>query len=140
ESCNEQKAQRLEKSFERQNGSPPIRARIDRKPCVLNRTRGDTVTALGSRKVNRTGRSTGQRRTNRYTKIGGQFSPHVIDMLRSPYGPGASSTASKSRWRITAEPATASFRRPMMTSSDTGCIATVSGLQYERRSRSASWK
>jgi hypothetical protein len=42
------------------------------------------VTALGSRKVNRTGRSTGQRRTNRYTKIGGQFSPHLIDMLRSP--------------------------------------------------------
>ena len=84
ESCNEQKAQRLEKSCERQNGAPPIRARIDWKPCVLNRPRGDTVTALGSRKVNRTDRSTGQRRTNRYTKIGGQFSWHLIDTLRSP--------------------------------------------------------
>jgi hypothetical protein len=42
------------------------------------------MTALGSRKLKRTGRSTGQRRTNRYTKIDGQFSAHLIEMLRSP--------------------------------------------------------
>jgi hypothetical protein len=42
------------------------------------------MTALGSRKVNATGRSTGRRNTNRRTAIGGQFSAHLIDMLRSP--------------------------------------------------------
>lgn len=42
------------------------------------------MTALGSRKVNATGRSNGRRRTNRRTAIGGQFAPHLIDMLRSP--------------------------------------------------------
>ena len=42
------------------------------------------MTVLGGRKVDRTGRATGQRKTNRHTKIVGQFAPHRIDMLRSP--------------------------------------------------------
>lgn len=42
------------------------------------------MTALGSRKHDATGRSTGRRRTNRRTQIEGQFAPRLIDMLRSP--------------------------------------------------------
>jgi hypothetical protein len=42
------------------------------------------VTVVGGRKVNATGRSTGALRTNRRTKIQGQFAPRTIDMLESP--------------------------------------------------------
>jgi hypothetical protein len=42
------------------------------------------MTALGFRKVNTTGRSTGKRKTNRRTAIGEQFAPRTIRMLRSP--------------------------------------------------------
>jgi hypothetical protein len=42
------------------------------------------MTMLGSRKVNKKGRSTGQLNTNRRTKIHGQFAPRTIEMLESP--------------------------------------------------------
>jgi hypothetical protein len=42
------------------------------------------MTVLGGRKVNATGRATGALRTNRRTKIGGQFAPRTIEMLESP--------------------------------------------------------
>lgn len=42
------------------------------------------MTMLGSRKVNKKGRSTGQLKTNRRTKIHGQFAPRTIEMLESP--------------------------------------------------------
>jgi hypothetical protein len=42
------------------------------------------VTVLGGRKVNATGRATGALRTNRRTKIAGQFAPRTIEMLESP--------------------------------------------------------
>jgi hypothetical protein len=41
------------------------------------------MTILGGRKVNRKGRSTGALRTNRRTKIGGQFAARTIEMLES---------------------------------------------------------
>jgi hypothetical protein len=42
------------------------------------------VTVLGGRKVNATGRATGALRSNRRTKIQGQFAARTIDMLESP--------------------------------------------------------
>jgi hypothetical protein len=39
---------------------------------------------LGSRKVNKKGRSTGQLKTIKRLKIGAQFVPHTIDILESP--------------------------------------------------------
>jgi hypothetical protein len=42
------------------------------------------MTALGSRKVNRTGRSTGTRKTNRFTRLTEQFAARPIRMLSSP--------------------------------------------------------
>jgi hypothetical protein len=42
------------------------------------------VTVLGGRKVNKKGRATGALRTNRRTKIQGQFAWRTIDMLESP--------------------------------------------------------
>ena len=39
---------------------------------------------LGGRKVNKKGRATGQLKTNRRTKIHGQFAPRTIEMLESP--------------------------------------------------------
>ena len=42
------------------------------------------MTMLGSRKINKKGRSTGQLKTNRRTKIHGQFAPRTIEMLESP--------------------------------------------------------
>jgi hypothetical protein len=42
------------------------------------------MTGLDTRKTDRTGRGIGQRYTNRRTKIGEQFAPHTIRMLRSP--------------------------------------------------------
>lgn len=42
------------------------------------------MTAVGSKKHNATGRSTGSRKQNRHTAIKGQFAPRTIDMLRSP--------------------------------------------------------
>src|SRR5262245_4331975 len=41
------------------------------------------MTSPGSRRVNATGRSTGSRRTNRFTKIPGPFAPRRIEMLES---------------------------------------------------------
>jgi hypothetical protein len=42
------------------------------------------VSMLGGRKVNKKGRSVGGRKSNRRTKIEGQFSPRLIEMLESP--------------------------------------------------------
>lgn len=42
------------------------------------------MTALGAKKHNATGRSTGKRKGNSRTAIGGQFAPRLIEMLRSP--------------------------------------------------------
>jgi hypothetical protein len=42
------------------------------------------MTMLGSRKVNKKGRSTGQLKTNARLKIGAQFVAHTIEMLESP--------------------------------------------------------
>jgi hypothetical protein len=42
------------------------------------------MTVLGGRKVNATGRATGALRTNRRTKIQGQFAARTIEMLESP--------------------------------------------------------
>jgi hypothetical protein len=42
------------------------------------------VTVLGGRKVNKTGRATGALRTNRRTRIAGQFAARTIEMLESP--------------------------------------------------------
>jgi hypothetical protein len=42
------------------------------------------MTVVDGRRVNATGRATGRLRTNRHTKIAGQFAPRLIDMLRSP--------------------------------------------------------
>jgi hypothetical protein len=42
------------------------------------------MTMLGGRRHDATGRSTGRLRTNRHTRIQGQFAPRLIDMLRSP--------------------------------------------------------
>ena len=42
------------------------------------------MTVPGSRKINVKGRSTGALRTNRRTKIAGQFAPRTIEMLESP--------------------------------------------------------
>jgi hypothetical protein len=42
------------------------------------------VTVVGGRKVNPTGRATGALRTNRRTKIAGQFAARTIEMLESP--------------------------------------------------------
>jgi hypothetical protein len=42
------------------------------------------MTVLGGRRHDAKGRSTGRLRTNRHTRIAGQFAPRLIDMLRSP--------------------------------------------------------
>ena len=42
------------------------------------------MTMLGGRKVNRKGRSTGALRTNKHTKIAGQFAARTIEMLELP--------------------------------------------------------
>ncbi len=42
------------------------------------------MTALGGRKVNATGRSTGGRKTNRFTRLTEPFAPRPIRMLESP--------------------------------------------------------
>ena len=42
------------------------------------------MTVVGGRKFNATGRATGALRTNRRTKIAGQFAPRTIEMLESP--------------------------------------------------------
>ena len=42
------------------------------------------MTVLGGRKVNATGRATGALRSNRRTKIQGQFAARTIEMLESP--------------------------------------------------------
>jgi hypothetical protein len=42
------------------------------------------MTGLGSRRVDRTGRSTGRRRTNRFTRLTEPFAPRPIRMLESP--------------------------------------------------------
>jgi len=42
------------------------------------------MSMLGGRKVNKKGRSVGARKSNRRTKIQGQFSWHLIEMLESP--------------------------------------------------------
>ena len=44
---------------------------------------GAVVTMLGGRKVNKKGRATGQLKTNTRTKIKGQFSARLIEMLES---------------------------------------------------------
>jgi hypothetical protein len=51
------------------------------------------MTAVGSRKVNATGRSTGKRKTKHGYKIAGQFAPHRIEMLVSPAWRGLSLSA-----------------------------------------------
>ena len=42
------------------------------------------MTALGSRRLDRTGRNTGRRRTNRFTRLAEQFAARPIRMLSSP--------------------------------------------------------
>jgi hypothetical protein len=42
------------------------------------------MTVLGGRLTDQTGRSTGRRKTNKRTKIGGPFVPHQFEMLESP--------------------------------------------------------
>jgi hypothetical protein len=42
------------------------------------------MTGPGSRRVNATGRATGRRKTNRFTKLTEQFAARPIRMLRSP--------------------------------------------------------
>jgi hypothetical protein len=42
------------------------------------------MTAVASRRVDATGRATGRLRTNRHTKIQGQFGARLIEMLESP--------------------------------------------------------
>ena len=42
------------------------------------------MTVVGGRKVNATGRATGALRTNRRTKIAGQFAARTIEMMASP--------------------------------------------------------
>jgi hypothetical protein len=42
------------------------------------------MTMIGGRKVNKKGRSTGQLKTNKRTKILGQLVPHLRDLLESP--------------------------------------------------------
>jgi hypothetical protein len=44
----------------------------------------ETMTVLGGRKVNAKGRAIGALRTNRRTKIQGQFAARTIEMLESP--------------------------------------------------------
>jgi hypothetical protein len=63
----------------------------EKKPPSLGRFSGRNgrleegeVTVLGGRKVNTTGRATGALRTNRRTKIAGQFAARTIEMLESP--------------------------------------------------------
>jgi hypothetical protein len=42
------------------------------------------MTVLGGRKVDATGRATGRYKTNRHTRIAGQFGARLIEMLESP--------------------------------------------------------
>ncbi len=61
------------------------------------------MTAVGSRKHDASGRSTGQRKVSRRTAIAGQFAPRTIDMLRSPAYRALSLTAHRVLARIEIE-------------------------------------
>jgi len=61
------------------------------------------MTSLGFRKVNRTGRSTGVRKANRFTKLTKPFAPRPIRMLESPAWRVTSLTARRVLDRIEIE-------------------------------------